>query len=158
VLGSIHVAADPNRGRPVLLAQSRAELFDGVVRLVGASVPARPVPAGSPFTISLGWSAEGHTTVRYSVFVHLVGDSGKPLAQSDGNPGGDGPPTTDWNPGDYVLDERQIILPRTLPAGDYRLVAGLYEADSGRRAAVVGSSTDGQTVDLGRITIGPPQP
>jgi hypothetical protein len=153
VLGAISVSVDPALARSVPLAQTRSDLFDGVIRLVGTTGPTTPVPAGSTFTVDLGWYVVGHPTAQYTVFVHLVRGLGAPLAQSDALPGGQH--TGDWLPGDYVVDTHQIAVPRTLPPGQYRLIAGLYEASSGRRADVVGPSADGQTVDLGNVVIAP---
>ncbi|HLZ08525.1 MAG TPA: hypothetical protein VKT80_08060, partial [Chloroflexota bacterium] len=155
-LGSIEVTVEPTRARTVPMTQTRSDLFDGVIRLVGTNVPTNPVRAGSALTITFDWHAEGRPTAAYTVFVHLVKGSGQPIAQNDAPPGGASRPTTDWVAGDNVEDQHQIALPSTLAAGTYDLVAGLYQADTGRRAAVVGATVDGQTVQLGSITISPP--
>lgn len=154
-LGSIRITVDPNRARVLPLAQARSDLFDGAVRLVGATIPTRPVPAGSLVPVTLAWAAERHPTDQYTVFVHLARGAGAPVAQSDGVPGGEGQ-TTDWVPGDEIVDQHRIAVPRALPPGDYRLTAGLYVADTGRRAKVVGPSSDGQMVELGKVTITAP--
>ena len=41
-----------------------------------------------------------------------------------------------WAPGEYVRDEHRLILPNDLPAGDYRLIVGMYLPDSGERLPV----------------------
>jgi hypothetical protein len=155
-IGTIGIAADPSPGRAIPMAETRSDLFDGVIRLTGASVPGGPVAVGSVVTVSLGWYAESRPTVPYTVFIHVVKGSGQPFAQVDAAPDGLGRPTTDWLPGDYVENQYRIALPTTLAAGNYTLIAGLYEAETGRRAQVVGPSTDGQTIQLGTLTIGPP--
>jgi hypothetical protein len=47
-------------------------------------------------------------------------------------------PTDDWLPGDWALDERTLTLPADTPPGEYRLIVGLYEADSGARLRLSG--------------------
>ncbi len=42
-------------------------------------------------------------------------------------------PTTEWQAGDLVRDPHALALPADLPAGSYRLVAGLYDPASGAR-------------------------
>jgi hypothetical protein len=78
------------------------------------------------------------------------------LAQSDGIPDRGAQPTIDWAPGDDVIDTHQIAVPSTLAPGQYRIVAGLYDATTGRRAQVVGDTSDGQLVDLGTVMIASP--
>ena len=42
-----------------------------------------------------------------------------------------------WAPGEYVRDEHRLTLPNDLPAGDYRLIVGMYLPDGGERLRVV---------------------
>jgi hypothetical protein len=152
-IGSIEVAVDPARYRPPKLVRERSDLFDGTIRLVGASLPTAPVAAGSSFAVALAWHAEQLPAASYTVFVHLAGPSGKPLAQDDSPPDGGHRPTLDWILGEYVLDRHQIAAPATVPPGTYRLTVGLYQATTGQRATVVGPAGRGDEVDLGDVTI-----
>jgi 4-amino-4-deoxy-L-arabinose transferase-like glycosyltransferase len=154
-LGTIDVAVDPARYVPPVLGEERSDLFDGTIRLVGATLPAEPVTAGSSFSVSLGWHAERLPTAQYTVFVHLDGRSGKPLAQDDSPPDGGRRPTLDWILGEYVLDRHQIAVPDTLAPGTYPLTAGLYQTATGQRAKLVGPDAHGDEVELGSITIRP---
>ena len=51
-------------------------------------------------------------------------------------------PTTFWQTGDRIYDEKTIALPAGLPPGDYTLVVGLYDPATGERLPAVGP--DGQ--------------
>jgi hypothetical protein len=68
--------------------------------------------------------------------VQLLDEANQVYAQHDGQPGDALLITTTWAPGEYVRDEHRIVLPRDLPAGDYRLIVGMYLPESGERLPV----------------------
>ncbi|MFO7536761.1 MAG: hypothetical protein R6X32_01725, partial [Chloroflexota bacterium] len=86
-----------------------------------------------PASVRLIWQAEAETAVSYRVFLHLMGPDGQLVAQSDGEPAHWQRPTTGWLPGEIIVDERLLSLPDSLPAGDYQLLAGLYDPTTGQR-------------------------
>jgi hypothetical protein len=47
-------------------------------------------------------------------------------------------PTSQWQPGHYVLWQHPFPLPADLPAGRYWLALGLYDPQSGARLPVRG--------------------
>ena len=46
-------------------------------------------------------------------------------------------PTSQWPESEVIPDRHDIRLPGELPAGSYRLAAGLYDPVSGQRLSVV---------------------
>ena len=75
-------------------------------------------------------------------------------AQRDSQPGGGTSPTTDWTPGESVIDRHALLVPLDLPAGEYALIAGLYDAaDPLARLTVA----DGNYVELGAVRIADPR-
>lgn len=98
----------------------------------------------------LYWQTAAYLERDYTVFVHLSGPDGKPLAQHDGQPQGGTYPTSLWHPGEVVPDEHVVPLPPTLPPGEYRLAVGMYLLESGQRLPVAGG---GDQVLLGRIRL-----
>jgi hypothetical protein len=46
-------------------------------------------------------------------------------------------PTSQWARDEVIVDERTVPIPDDLPPGDYRLVVGLYRADTGERLPVL---------------------
>jgi len=103
-----------------------------VVRLIGYTLePAAPVP-GETLTVRLAWQAVEEMEDSYRVFVHFVGDDGRVVAQSDGEPVDWTRPTTGWAVGEVVVETREIALPATLPPGAYTLRVGLYLPDGTR--------------------------
>jgi len=71
--------------------------------------------------------------VAYTVFVQLLNGDGKLVAQHDGPPDDGQSPTTGWDQGEQVLDVHRVAVPRDLPPGDYTLIVGLYDPNSGAR-------------------------
>ena len=68
----------------------------------------------------------------YRVFVHLLSEDGRIVAQADGLPAGWTRPTTGWLPGEFIIDRHTIALPTTLPSGNYTLTTGLYLPNASR--------------------------
>ena len=112
----------------------------GPIRLRGYSLAGEGVP-GKDLALTLIWQATEQPTENLTVFVHLLDEAGKPVAQSDGIPVGGARPTDGWRPSEVILDERRVRLPTALPPGTYGLGVGLYHADSGQRVPV---TLDGQ--------------
>ncbi|MFN8532112.1 MAG: glycosyltransferase family 39 protein [Dehalococcoidia bacterium] len=60
-----------------------------------------------PGALKLVWEAIATPRADLSVFVHLAGPDGRPIAQADGPPAGGLMPTTTWAPGERVVDIRR---------------------------------------------------
>jgi len=72
----------------------------------------------------------------YTVFVHVVGSEGL-IAQDDAQPARGYYPTSQWRPGDRVVDEHLVELPRPVGPDQARIVVGLYRLDTLERLVVV---------------------
>ena len=73
------------------------------------------------------------------------------MAQRDSEPGGGLSATDAWMPGDLQRDNHALLIPHGVPAGDYRLIAGLYDqGDPAARLPV----NDGTYLELARIRVG----
>ncbi len=88
------------------------------------------------WSLTLYWQATQPVENDYTVFVHLVGPDGQIWAQHDAAPGGGFFPTSFWQRGDTVADTHELTLREGAPAGDYRLLVGLYRPDNGTRLPV----------------------
>ena len=67
--------------------------------------------------------------VDYTVFVQALAADGRVAAQSDSQPVAGTYPTGIWSPGEVVADTHRL----TLPPGEYRLVAGMYDLATMKR-------------------------
>jgi hypothetical protein len=76
--------------------------------------------------------------VSYRVFIHLVNEQGHLLAQSDAEPADWLRPTTGWAPGEYIIDEHQLMIPAGLLENRLSINVGMYDAQTGERLPVNG--------------------
>jgi hypothetical protein len=109
-----------------------AVTFAQVANLAGYDTP-DTASAGQRVPVVLYWLAVQPDGKDYTVFIHLVDETGNLLAQADGVPQNGRFPTTIWAPGEQVIDEHLLTLPPDLPVGTYQIRIGLYDAQSGQR-------------------------
>lgn len=99
---------------------------------------ATQISAGQPISLTLAWRVQSTPTTDLVRFVHLLdGQDGPPLAQMDSRPCSDACPAGSWLPGEVLLDPVQLPLPAELPAGQYRLAVGWYDAATLERLPVL---------------------
>jgi len=77
------------------------------------------------------------------------------VAQKDSPPGAGTLPTGSWQPGDTVVDEYEVPAPANSPAGEYRVVVGMYRrADLQRAELRVGAHrADGDELEIARVRL-----
>jgi hypothetical protein len=107
------------------------------------------VAANTPLLLELVWGATGTPLKDYTVFVQLLRPDGTVALQQDSAPQGGFAPTSQWQAGAVVADRRALLLPADLAAGDYTLIAGLYDQQGVR----LGVATGGDFVTLGVVTV-----
>lgn len=105
---------------------------------------------GDTLYLSLYWQTEGPTQLPYTVFTHLIGPNGQLYGQWDNPPVRGTYPTTEWSPGESVVDQYEIVVSSDAPPGDYHLLAGLYDPGTGTRLPVLTDNrqTRGDSVRL----------
>jgi 4-amino-4-deoxy-L-arabinose transferase-like glycosyltransferase len=74
--------------------------------------------------VALYWQADNELERDYTAFVHVVDGDGRLVAQLDRQPGGY--PTSEWRPGELVVDVFRVVLPADLVPGTYTLQTGFY--------------------------------
>ncbi len=136
-----------------LLGASQAD-FDGKVQLIGFDLPQRAQPGDSArFKIAL----QDVTPLDrlHKVFLHLRNSAGTIVAQDDHAPCSNSLNEADWRPGDVVVEPYQLTIPADAPPGTYRVVLGLYDADSGRRLPVRTATLphDAEGVQIGFLQV-----
>lgn len=115
----------------------------------------REVRAGDVVKLILHWRAEGKVGEKYKVFVHLLDQEGRLVAQRDSEPVGGSKPTMGWKIGEEIGDNYGILLPDDVPSGEYELVVGMYEPESGERLLIVDENgvVIGDKVSLGMVEV-----
>ena len=129
--------------------------FGGMIDLVGADLPTQAA-AGSALSFTLHWQARAAVDFDYSAFAHLLDAEGNKVAQLDWQPHDRFGvlPTSAWPLGWPVVDAQQLSLPPDLPAGDYTLLVGFYNWQSGERLPAQGERVSGgDVVELGPLRI-----
>ena len=86
--------------------------------------------------LTLYWRATDTPSQDYTVFVHLLDESGTLRGQGDGPPVGGDYPTSFWEQGEVIIDKHCVDVDADAPPGSYRLAVGLYLLADGTRLAV----------------------
>ena len=102
--------------------------------------------------ITLHWQALRRMDVSYTMFVHVFDPTTNEIVtQADVVPYGFTYPTSWWEAGEVVSD--QIVIPlEEVPAGQYGLAVGVYDADTGDRLVISGQPA-GWVVDADRLIL-----
>ncbi len=112
--------------------------FGERARLVGLDMPLDPLQPGDPLPLTLYWQAVGPFEKNWKVFVHLLDESNRIVAQQDQIPGGGQFPTLGWRPGEYLTDGYRLQIPGfAVPGQVFRLEIGLYDPNDFSRLPVV---------------------
>ena len=129
--------------------------FGGMIDLMGADLPPQ-AHAGVELPFTLHWQASAPVDFDYTAFAHLLDAQGNKVAQLDWQPHDRMGvlPTSAWPRGWPVIDAQRLLLPADLPPGDYTLLVGLYNWQSGERLPAQGERVvDGNAVQLGPFRI-----
>jgi hypothetical protein len=98
-------------------------------------------------TVQLGWwTGDSLPAGDYSAFVHVLAADDSIAAQADRRPGNGALPPGNWLPG--ALADTFVLDISALPAGQYRVVMGLYDPVSFARLAPTGGD------EFSRLLIG----
>ena len=87
--------------------------------------------------VTLYWRAARAPAADYTVFTQLVGPDGVVWAQQDNFPQAGRFPTGQWPDGATVLDDYALLLREGAPPGEYRLLVGMYNWQTGQRLPAV---------------------
>jgi hypothetical protein len=130
------VHAEPYSTVPTPLAR-----FQNGVQLVGAQVEGQHV--------QLTWYAPQTPDTDYAVFVHTL-RHGALAAQHDSDPASGLYPTSQWRPGDLVIDDH--VLSGVWDAQHDQVTVGLYRRDTGQRVLASDASGNviGDSIQLSR--------
>jgi hypothetical protein len=108
------------------------------MRLVGVDGIPAILRTGETVPLRLVWATDSPVAVDYTLFVHLVGPGGAPVAQIDQPPSGLFYPTSAWKAGEWVAGSYALDLPPDLAPGEHRLLAGLYHSETNERLQLAG--------------------
>jgi len=122
-------------GEQLQLHSGRASTTSGSADLSGTSSLA--LTPGETLNLELKWSTPRWLDESYTIFVHLLDERSRLVAQHDALPLGGIYHTYKWVPGELVTDWYQLPLPPNLAAGDYTLEIGAYNSITTERLLLV---------------------
>jgi hypothetical protein len=132
--------------------------FAGHIRLLGAVMgggdsQTHAVQPGDVLALTLYWEALGPVEGDYTVFVHLLGEQERVIAQRDTPLDLGAQPTSEWQPGQVVADPYLLALPEAAYAPDKAVwEVGLYDARTGQRLR---TSDGGDNLRFGVVSVLP---
>jgi len=157
VLAPVHVVDYVTIGTPTVApAQpfTPTWVLGDQVQLVGTDLdPAPVISGGTTLPVRLYWQAQRGMATDYTSFVHLIGPDNTLVAQQDLQPQASFLATHLWQPGDRIAINYQLSLPTSLPAGQYTLHAGMYDAAGTRLPVRQGDQPTGDTAQIAEIKV-----
>ena len=132
------------------ILSTRDVVFGDEILLLGSSMTGQYFAPGDILQLELRWTANTHPSGRYKVFVQLLDEQGRLVAQRDSEPAGGTSPTTTWEASYNYYDNHALLIPKDLPTGEYTLIAGLYDINDASARLPVGDST---YVELEKVTV-----
>ena len=134
-------------------AQPPLAQFGSELQLLNAAWPLE-VSSGTDLQVLLGWQALQKPGADYTFFIHVKDAAGQLVAQHDGQPLANNFSTLQWHAGDQISFHLRVPLPAQLPAGNYHLILGVYNAQTGTRLDTA-QGTDG-LLQLGAVRVRAP--
>lgn len=110
---------------------------------------------GGRLRARLLWEPIGTTTNDWTIATYLTDSSGAIVAQDDRQPCDGSYPTSRWQSGDLISDDRTLAVPADLPPGNYQLAIVFYRLSDNTRLPVRGSANQplGDMLYLGTVTV-----
>ncbi|MCB0211194.1 MAG: glycosyltransferase family 39 protein [Anaerolineae bacterium] len=128
--------------------------FDHTITLTGYALTAPPAAdTPSQLNLVLFWQPLNTIATDYTTFLHLRTAKGDTVAQRDSQPLAGAYPTSQWQPGETIIDPLTLPLPNDLPAGTYQLYTGLYRLDTLARLPVTDDVSGENAISLGEIRL-----
>ncbi len=125
---------------------SGATLAAGALTLEGYQ-HLQQVTRGETLALALFWQVNRSIPANYTVFVHLIDAQGNKLAQRDMPPLDGSRPSSSWQPGELIRDDQDLPIPAETPPGRYRLVVGMYDAQT------LVSINDSGPIEVGEVKV-----
>ena len=131
LLAELEVAApDPPVGSAALPVQTPTNAtFGSAVQLVGYSLGQGPFQAGEAIPLNLFWQSLTGSPGPLTVLIQLQDAAGQTAVSIEQAPIW---PATEWQRGATLRDPHDLLLPPTLPPGDYTVLVGLMSPQQSR--------------------------
>jgi len=141
-LGLFYVTSNELVTNPSIIIQTNNNFADHI-KLTGFNVD---LDNPTELPVTLYWQTIAPTDKPYTVFLQLFNEQGDMIKGWDSQPFNELYPTTIWSPHETLHDTFNIPLPENgFPPGQYRLITGWYDVESGQRLPL---TTSGDFIEL----------
>jgi hypothetical protein len=135
------------------IARPQSLTLEGGIRFLGHTLEGLPARPGEPFFLTLYWEASRPIERNYTVFTHLEAE-GRIWAQQDNPPRCGQKPTSEWKPGELIVDRYCLLVNPDTPSGKYPLRIGMYVPGEGRVPVFDEDSNPvGNTIELEPVSV-----
>ncbi|MEI2689680.1 MAG: glycosyltransferase family 39 protein [Anaerolineae bacterium] len=132
-------------------AQASDALLGEQIRLLSYALSSQEITSGDVLQLQLQWQAERQPEADYTVFIQLLDQRDQVVAQRDAPP--EDSPTSQWQPGQQIMDNHGLLVSHGTAPGDYRLILGMYDPQTGERLRV----GEQDYIDLGTVRVNRPE-
>jgi hypothetical protein len=133
-LGLVRVL-DPNRTKPP--DHTLNVNLGKQILLLGFDLSGQDLHPNETLNLTLYWQATEQPSADYTVFTQIIGPDGQVWGQQDNQPQEGRYPTTYWQRQDPVLDRYELTLRDGAPPGQYQLLVGMYDLQTGQRLRAI---------------------
>jgi 4-amino-4-deoxy-L-arabinose transferase-like glycosyltransferase len=131
--------------------------YEDKIALLGYDLEREQVRPGEALSLTLYWKALAPMERDYSVFVQLFGRGGQSIGQRDSYPGLGNYPTSQWQPGQIVVDAYKVPVSGEAAAPSrVRIDAGFYELDTMERLPARTDGGQSGAYTIGYLKLPPP--
>jgi len=123
------------------------ESFGHEINLVGFDV-APKIKRGDDLKLTVLWQSQKFIQRDYTLFVHILDDANRIVAQTDVQPRDGTYPTSIWDASEMIPDEITVAIPADAPRGKLKIEIGWYDATTGERL----KTENGDSIILGEVT------
>lgn len=114
--------------------------LDDQIALIGYDLDRSVVKPGESVRLRLYWQALQRPVTDYTVFAQVRAAANQILAQKDSPPQAGAYPTSFWDAGEVVIDDRIIEIPANARAGKFPIKVGMYVPADQSRLSIDGDS------------------
>lgn len=125
-------------------------LFAQAIELSGFTFAETHLPPGATGRVSLLWEAKQPLASTVMVFVQVLDNTNRKIAEWNGAVGGDWIPTTAWQPSMRMWQDIPLAIAPDASSGTYRVIAGLFDPATGERLRL---PDDGDHIVLGEVVV-----
>jgi hypothetical protein len=118
--------------------------FGGQIELTNSSFR-KLLDWPSSYRVTYSWKCLKEPAANLRIFVHITNSSGQVVCQQDHWPLGGRFPTPGWKVGDIIRERYVVVLPDSLPEGNYQIRLGWFDPVRGSRLPILDpGASDGE--------------